>query len=265
MKTWSKLHTWVVGTAVILLANAVALGSVAWNRSGTPESVLKLSQRELRQPYWRVNAENSGLALELQWRYPVAPAQGTRPASWLDSAKMRSLGFEVGGEDGKAPARPVLRQLSNPVFLVLELDGPAYRQALEFAQRRLAEAQAKLAADPDKEPLKRAAANAKAAAEEEAGGSSRLFAIDAGLELAALRAQYPERSRYAIVAAQAHPYGSVSAEVSINVPFALRAGFERKRPPPVPSLKTQARPFEATVAFGRHLEPWILDIGMTPP
>ncbi|HJW01876.1 MAG TPA: DUF4824 family protein, partial [Azospira sp.] len=212
MKPWSRVHTWVAGIAVILLTNAVALGNVAWNRSGSPDSVLRLSQRELRQPYWRANAENSGLALELQWRMPVAGATGSRPLAWLDTAKMKRLGLEVDPETdsrgSKAPGRPLLRQLSRPVLLVLELDGPAYRQAVELAQRRLAEAQAKLAADPEQEALKRAAANARTSADEEEKGSSRLFAIDAGLELAALRAQYPDRSRYAIVAAQLHPYGS---------------------------------------------------------
>lgn len=262
MSQWSKRHTWIAGIAVILLTNAVALGNVAWNRAGSPDSVLKLSQRELRSPYWRVNAENSGRSLELQWRQPVAGASGTRPLPWLDGAKMRSLGFETGPDDGKAPGRPLLRQMSKPVLLVLELDGPAYREALELARHRLVEAQAKLDAAPNQEPLKRAVANAKTGAEQEEKASSRLFAIDAGLELAALRARYPDRSRYAIVAAQLHPYGSISAEVSINVPFAFRAGFEGGQTQPARWPMPQAVPFTATVAFGRHLEPWILDLAM---
>ena len=265
MIKWSKRHTWVAGIAVILLTNALALGNVALNRSGSPESVLKLSQRELRQPYWRANAENSGLSLELQWRMPVAGAAGNRPVAWLDTAKMKSLGLEVGPDDGKAPNRPLLRQLSRPVLLVLELDGPAYRQALELAQQRLAEAQAKLDAAPDQEALKRTAANAKTAAEQEEKVSSRLFAIDAGLELAALRARYPDRSRYAIVAAQVHPYGGISAEVSLHVPYAFRAAFEAGQggqPQPARWPMPQALPFAATVAFGQHLEPWILELGM---
>src|SRR5690606_12121573 len=45
--------TFALGAAIILAANAVALGGVAWNRSGEPESRVALSQRELaRPPEW---------------------------------------------------------------------------------------------------------------------------------------------------------------------------------------------------------------------
>ncbi|MDE2584823.1 MAG: DUF4824 family protein [Betaproteobacteria bacterium] len=264
MSQWSKRHTWIAGIAVILLTNAVALGNVAWNRAGSPDSVLKLSQRELLLPYWGVNDENSGLSLELQWRYSTAGASGTGSGDWLDTAKMESLGFKVGQEGGKGLIRPLFRQPSRSVLLVLELDGQAYRRTREEAQHRLAEAQAKLAAAPDQEALKRDVASAKAALEQEEKVSSRLFAVDAGLELAALRAQYPDRGRYLIVPAQLYPYGGFRTAVTIHVPFAFRAGLERGLSQPASWPARHGFPFAATVAFGQHLEPWILDLAVTP-
>lgn len=100
--------------------------------------------------------------------------------------------------------------------------------------------------------------------------NSRLFAIDAGLDRAALRAKYPDRGRHLIVKATLRPrtvtrdkqtriggYLSALAVSRINVPHALRPTLE-------PALRSQRRTtdepgarFEATIAFGQRLEPWI--------
>lgn len=99
---------------------------------------------------------------------------------------------------------------------------------------------------------------------------SRLFVVDAGLDAEALRAKYPDRSKYAIVRGQFRPsirmanstrtHAGHVEEVSvdaINVPLELRGAFEGAMPRmQVPASKAK---FEATVAFGRRLEPWIQD------
>jgi len=101
--------------------------------------------------------------------------------------------------------------------------------------------------------------------------NSRLFVVDAGLDLGTLERTYPDRNRYAIVRGRIRPrvvgefsataklYGSVS-QVScdaINVPLQFRAVF--------PASSTGLRlpkyggpRFHVTVAFGRRLEPWIV-------
>ena len=43
----------------------------------------------------------------------------------------------------------------------------------------------------------------------EQGEASRLFIVDAGLDLAALRQRYPERQRYAIVKGRVRPWSAV--------------------------------------------------------
>ena len=66
---WSAKYTVIGGLALITGVNAIALGGVAYNRSGEAESTLRLSERELRAPYkWSGSKENSGLALHLDWR-----------------------------------------------------------------------------------------------------------------------------------------------------------------------------------------------------
>ncbi len=118
--TLSPRTTLLAGAALILLVNAVALGGVYLNRSGEPESRLRLSERELGRPWdWRRGGENSGLALSLTWRVNEADAgehyaggsfgySGGTP-EWLDEPRMRALGFDTApvAENQRGP--PPLR------------------------------------------------------------------------------------------------------------------------------------------------------------
>ena len=93
-----------------------------------------------------------------------------------------------------------------------------------------------------------------------------LFAIDAGLDAGKLRAQYPDRSRYILMKGQirvASATGGTVTGLSIkeaNVPLEYRRVFEplqannNFRGDPVPPRYT------IKVAFGRRLEPWIIDV-----
>ena len=100
--------------------------------------------------------------------------------------------------------------------------------------------------------------------------NSRLFAIDAGLDRAALRAKYPDRGRYLIVKATLRPrtvmrdkqtriggYLSALAVSQINVPHALRPTLEPALRSPRRNADEPGARFEATIAFGQRLEPWI--------
>ena len=106
--------------------------------------------------------------------------------------------------------------------------------------------------------------------------SSRLFAIDVGLDPAALRARYPDRGRYLILRAMLRPrlemregktrvagYVSGLAATQINVPHALRPSLE-------PALREARRSaldpgarFELTLAVGQRLEPWVEAVSLT--
>jgi hypothetical protein len=267
---WGQRHTLAAGLALIAATNAVVLAGVAYNRSGEAEAQLRLTDRELSPPYsWGFAKENSGLAMQLKWSLPVAPssrgdADDSPSASrwgapgWLDRAKLIELGFDVARiertDDERSP-----EPLPRDVFLVLEMDGAAHREALARAERRVAALQARAAADPQDSNARNALGWAGKALDDVRNKESRLFVVDAGLDPARLRAKYSDRTRYAIVGGRvsvSRAYGykrrpaSLTGSVEqlnvdeINVPVELR--------PAVGPDKA----FEASVAFGRRLEPW---------
>lgn len=283
--------TLLAGGVLILLVNAVALGGVYFNRSGEPESRLRLSQRELGLPWdWRRSGENSGLALSLTWRVNEAREGGGHYAGgglgysggtpeWLDEPRMRALGFDTApvAEDHESRRR-FERQQRREVLLVLELAGPAWQQALAGARANAARHEAAALANAGNKEFADKAKRAREQLKAEEISNSRLFAIDAGLDLAVLRAKYPDRGRFLILKAHVRPrldrrerktvvtgYVSELAVPAVNVPHALRPGLE-------PALRDSARTpvgtgrrFEATLAVGQRLEPWIEAVALAAP
>ena len=193
---------------------------------------------------------------------------------WVDAAKMAALGFDVGAvADDSTARRRLERALPRKVLLVLELAGPAWQQTLERARQNAARNEAARLANADSKEFAEKARQAQEQLKREETLDSRLFAIDAGLDRAALRAQYPDRSRYLILQGTLRPrlvvqdkktrvtgYVSAVAATRINVPHALRPALEsalgrhqRKADDPAPH-------FEATMAVGQRLEPWIASV-----
>ena len=278
--SWSRAHTLIAGLALIALTNAIALGGVAWNRSGAPESVLKLTQRELWEPHgYGFGREEGGLQLNLRWRVvPREPDvafyeayQGT--PDWLDEAELASLGFDVSPPPATRKAgRRYDRQLPREALIVLELDGPAYQKTLERARERAAKEIAK-GMETGKIGPGTPARQAADFLKNEESSNSRLFAVDSGRDARALRAKYPDRARYAIVQGKVRAsyqfgrgkearwtgYIEDIQNASINVPLEFRRTIERA-PRPLPGAIAAAdRPaFEVTVAFGKRFEPWIV-------
>jgi hypothetical protein len=276
MIAWSRRHTLFAGLALILAVNGIALSGVALNRSGEPVSLVQLSERELQLPYGRWNSrENSGVELSLKWRVNAghdtqddydgyASYGGT--ASWLDETKMAALGFDLA-QDRHTPRWKNRQNRTKEVLLLLELDGAAYQQSLERARKK-AEDEEKLRADnPGNKEFENRAKRARAYAESEAGENSRLFAVDAGLDIDALRAKYPDRTRYIIARGQLRAQivtrdrqdrlsGHISAlSISrINVPVAFQHALNRDE------RTNKTAHFEASVAYGQRLEPWIVTL-----
>lgn len=283
---WSPRHTLAAGLALIVLTNAVALLDAAYNRSATPESTLRLSERELRLPYrgsWQ--GENSGLFLELSWRvrgpeklergaYPGIWGPWT-PAAWLDAKKLEELGLTVPPQTMSDAER---RRYRDPdpkeVFVVLELDGSAYQAAVQRA-REQAEQAAQAARQSADAVSKNSADFAARQLREEETSASRLFVIDAGLDAQALRARYADRSRHAIVKGRVRPpaagttprlgYVEALAIGQVNVPVEYRPVFDRPaRTPYRPMQSTHPARYEASIAFGKRLEPWLVAAGARP-
>ena len=274
----------VAGAAIIVTANAVALGGAAYNRSGEPDATLSLTERELAIPYdWGRARDNSGLGLRLQWRTIGAEPADTAPRLapwmafsgspiWLDSAKFASLGFRmnrpVSTPEGRAHYR---RQVPKRVLLVMEMNGEAYQIATARMRAWVAHEDSLRLANPTApEFIRRAEFASQEFVREEAGGS-RLFIVDAGRDRAALRALYPDRTRYAIMRGAVRPQvvGPDSASTlegyiteiaihQINVPHGFREAFASVRRIERPREEATTSPFSVTVAFGKRLEPWIV-------
>jgi hypothetical protein len=269
------------GVALILAVNAFVLGGVAWNRSGEPDSLLTLSQRELQLPYESAMlGDSSGLSLVLLWRVPAAPkddgfydspmgSYGGSPV-WLDADKLRALGFDLprSADDRR-------RQAAREVFVVLELAGPAHAAAVAQAQRRVERLERGAAAADDPKAHEQAVKAAQDNLKNEQQRNSRLFAIDAGPDADALRARHADRSRHLIVRGMVRPAvrQQIGDQVTVSgwleslsigrmsVPHPLRdvvLGLDRS------TAGDAATAFEADVAWGRRHEPWVMAIRVAP-
>ena len=266
---WYRSRALAAGIGLIVLANAVALGGVLYNRRGAPDSTLKLTQRELSLPYrgWH-DTEDSGLSLRLQWQVALPPRDSDarpgyglygRDAEWLDAGRLEALGVKVRRRP--LPREPNLfsaDSLPADVLLVLELDGPAYARQVEEVCR---------AAEAKNDNASRIlCANERSEA-------SRLFVVDAGLDRDALRKAYPDSTTYAIVRGRVRAgqkYGSARSEVvgyidgvaveEIEVPLALRSALDNGTISRRTAPGRVTAPFEAQVAFGQRLEPWLQEI-----
>jgi hypothetical protein len=170
----------IAGVALILLTNLIALLGVAFNHRGSPNSTLQLSQREFQHlDRWRGNSDNSGISLRLKWRVLGALHEHYHypndDPGWLNKAKLASLGFDVAmpisTERGQAAYG---KQLSKPVFFVMEFDGPAYQQSIELA-RKSDEDDTKRVEDGNR-------ARRATSLPQELNVNSRLFVVDAGLD-----------------------------------------------------------------------------------
>ncbi|UCL88423.1 DUF4824 family protein [Pseudomonas sp. HS-18] len=275
---WTRTHALASGVGLTLLVNAVALGGVAWNRSGEPDSVLSLSQRELlRNNDWY--KENSGLSLRLHWRTPSRDDEarqhnrGWQPA--LDSQKMAELGFAMPEQVDDDSARRFGRQQSRAALLVLELNGPLHEREVQLTRKRLDEARQAADAAPQNARLADERDFIRRELDSEEKTDTRLLLKDVGLDLQALRARYPDRQRYLIVHGQVRPVsnyyqhiwtlGGTASSIgtdSLNVPYQWRERLDQITAQPHRAADGRAQPFVAEVAFGQRLEPWIQRIDM---
>jgi len=290
-RSFKSIFRRFLGWGFLLLAavNIVVLGGVAANRSGEPEARVLITERELQPPY-STKKENSGLSLRLVWRVPVEEDgedgyRYWRSPAWFNAAKVAELGLESGGggEDGSDDARwkePVAKE----VFIVLELGGEPYQRALEQSERTLIKekemqgvtSSADLTKNDDisrKDKLRAAMDRL----EEERFRSSRLFAVDAGLDSKILRGKHPDRSKYIIAkgVVEAANHGARNTKEirgritmllieNIHVPLQHRALFEdamaRKQ---MTKADFNGSGYTVELLYGSRFEPWIASLTST--
>lgn len=258
-----RLRILLAGLGLILAGNAIALIGVAYNRSGEPDAVAELSEREFKAPIdFPAARENSGLTLRLNWRTAgtLAPGESAIPdfgqTGWLDRDKLAEIGFDVAAAERERDASREIRQLPREAWIVFELDGPAWQEALAVREATLAEVRQLQADNPSKPEFDRRVQFAQHQLEEEKIRNSRLFAIDAGRDRAELRRRYTDRAHYLILPGEirlAYSQISVTSYISrlnvgnLHIPLAERDFIK-------PGGK-----YTVTVAFGKRAEPWIIE------
>ena len=256
----------LAAAGLIVISNALSLAGVAWNRSGTPDSQLRLSEREL--PFaWREFGpqENSNLALRLDWQQEQRRANNWRGPDWLQRDALLGLGFDELPEDGQEHYARWRLQERN-ALVVLEFDGPTYQRELARAAAELAEARSKQAAAERIKDLEQQLQHAREQ-------DSRLYAVAAGLDRASLRQRYPDRQRYAIVPARISASLSqqdkrwyVRGHISelrvgdLYLPLASRDALRAEYAQP----EQQRAHYQVELAFGQRLEPWVQDVQLEP-
>lgn len=181
---------WWIAAALVLLTNLFVLVGVAHNRSGEPEAVLELTEREL--PIAHSWDEDTGMSLR------VDAGNGWR-LDWIDLSKLEDLGFDCSAPPNAKEAEfHYGKQLPRQGYLVLENDGEAWQSWLE-KQRRDVDA---IAQSVERGELEQSVLDGQQRNyEKNRLTHSRLFAVDAGSDPLALRERYPDRDRVLILPA----------------------------------------------------------------
>jgi Domain of unknown function (DUF4824) len=273
---WTKTTALLSGVALIVIVNAFALGSVAYNRSGEPESVLHLSEREVQVENWNwLDDEKSNIDARLQWQVVHREADSKehsyvysqRNVDWLTTADLRSLGFNLDRFAHQTTDEQRYRELpARPIFVVIDFNGDGYAKALQDAHRHLQNEVELSKPGESKTDAERRINSARESLERMERESTRLFVTDLGSDAADLRTRHPNREQDAIVSAQlgvAVVKGDGEAEFvahisnlaveSIRIPRKFRSIAE-----PMTARNAQWR-YEVTLNVGHRLEPWITD------
>jgi hypothetical protein len=283
------------GLALVLIADAAILATAARNRRGGPLAEITLTGRELSLPEFR-EEDNSGLSLSLvlgdepppgvrraAWRKGVRLPRVEHP--WLDPAKLRDLGFRADIDPSDPEAREACeKEGSRTVYLVLEYEGEAWRDWLAGREERVGELRRKVdSGAADRKTLE----NAEALLALDRTMRSRLFAVDAGLDLEGLLRRYPDRARHAVargivslgIFQPAEGAARLAANLQVlpervHVPAGIRPTLlpflpretedqvlKRERSEVEVAWPAPAPPrYRAVLALGRRLEPWLVSV-----
>jgi hypothetical protein len=282
----------ITALALLAIVNVIVLAGVAYNRSGEPDAVITLTERELGLQYHYRNArkENSGVALSLSWHQygHFNESYYDMPYPWFDLAKLQAVGFDCSIPLASPEAeKHYWKTRSRKVFAVLENNGAAYEAYRKTIEKKLAELIAKSTNTAEKE--KKGDRYERERLEKELKTGSRLFVVDVGVDPSILRQQYSDQAKYIITPAEvrlqyrkersndktkkqepAKLYGEIS-KILINTVHVTKEHGEllyniRKSDDLAPkkSLASKVediRPrYKVVLHYGQRYEPWITDI-----
>lgn len=276
-KLLSSRGLFIYGFLILVATNAVVLYGVASNRSSEPESLVMLTERELDLSYHPYE-ENSGLALRLSWRAlgkeDPSGYSSWRSPLWLNVEKLEQLGFDMGDHTTPYASSRYYRAIPKEVFIVLELGGEPYREALKRAVKVYETEKKSIQYTPENNNSQDRMDQAERKLERERLEATRLFAIDATLDASELREKYRDRARFIITRGVVKPgyqYDSSKEEVygyilrlsveNIHVPLQHQLIFDSILDQ-YDSAKNNfgSLHYQVQLAYGQRLEPWIVSV-----
>ena len=277
----SSRGLFIMGFVLLIASNIFVLTGVALNRSGDPDALVELTERELKLPAY-IPRENSGVSLRLEWRVlgdAVENEYGyyghwTHP-QWFTADKLAELGVDVKAfenfrKDFDAYKEPIAKE----VFIVLENNSALHTIAIERARNAYEKAEEQSANRPDDKNLAEKAERIKEQYEREQIERSRLFAVDAGLDPETLRKKYADTAKYIISKGLIKPsrtykkgnekvvghISNLSIE-NIHVPLDHRKIFDEMMAEKKARMDTITPPrYSVQLAYGGRLEPWIVSV-----
>ena len=266
------------GFVVLVATNIFVFAGVVSNRSGTPEALLTLTERELQLAY-QPQKENSGLALQLVWRAlgkddNIYNYSGRGNPGWFNADKLRELGFKIDDTISlKENGNSNRQSISKEIFIVLEYNGELYREAVQRAEKAHAKEEGLFKVNNDDKRLRDNYEGAEKRLKLECTATSRLFAIDAGLDPERLRDKYNDRTRFIITKGVVRPnynYDNKKKEVAgyisklsvetIHVPLEHRKILDNISAQNKTKRNELPPRYDVNLAYGSRLEPWIVSV-----
>jgi len=267
----------VASVFLLLLTNIVVLAGVAYNRSGDPLLTIELTERELPIVVSAGSKdENSGTTLSLKWHIlspdkdPEYLSTTYGSSAWLDDEKLTELGFDMKkfkSEPDKYRHRT--SHLATEAVLVLEYQGDAYLKALAFVKEKEEQLRLMVAEYPGDERLANDLNNYVEQLTRLKVTQSRLYVVDAGLDVQALIDKYAGNNNYLLARGEiglGWNEDDVSGRISqlyirqVHVPLPLSEqlvtlangeAYASNRNSSIPPR------YKVRLNIGKRLEPWI--------
>ncbi|MFW2372479.1 MAG: DUF4824 family protein [Gammaproteobacteria bacterium] len=279
----------ILSAVLLLLVNVIVLAGVSYNRSGENISHIVFTERELSVLSGYSNTkENSGMTLSINWsvlrRHDEDNAGYYRIGSpdWLDDAKLKELGIDTDtirnstSENRSAYERSEYLT-STEVVYVLEYDGAAYQRDLQQLISDVNELGKQQQADPNNKQSEKRLDNKNKRLKRMQLSDSRLYVIDAGLNLQTLMEKYSDKSKYMLMRGELKPVwhkGKLTGRIKrvfiskIHVPLAyatLISKFTGDKAYINYGLDPVAPRYEIELSMGKRLEPWIESVSDIRP
>lgn len=267
----------IASVFLLLLTNIVVLAGVAYNRSGDPLLTIELTERELPMVVSAGSKdENSSTTLSLKWHIlspdndPQFLSTTYGSSAWLDDEKLTELGFNMKKFESEPDKyRHRTSHLATEAVLVLEYQGDAYLEALAFVKVKVEQLRLMVAEYPGDERLANDLSNYVEQLTRLKVTQSRLYVVDAGLDVQALMDKYAGKNNYLLargVIGLGWNEDDVSGRISelyirqVHVPLPLSEQLVTlANGEAYASNRNSSMPprYKVRLNIGKRLEPWI--------